>query len=162
MAGRPDGLVLDDPVMGLDPVVRRQFLDATIELLAGRGAAVLYSTHVLADAERIADRVGILHGGGLIVDAAPDELRRRVQRRFLRAGEANSALPPDLPGLLRARRRREGYELLLLDWSREREARLGARAAALSEPSVPTLEELFFDLTARDEELALFAGEASR
>jgi ABC-2 type transport system ATP-binding protein len=147
VAGRPDVLVMDDPAMGLDPVMRREFLDAMIELLGEEGRAVLFSSHILTDVERIADRVGILHGGALIVDATLDDLKRRVQRRFARVDGPGTAAFDDLACVLRARPRRDGVELLLLDLDPEDELELRARSSALSEPAVPTLEELFIDLT---------------
>lgn len=80
LAGRPEVLVFDDPALGLDVAARRELLDAMIALLADRGTTVLFSSHVMADVERLADRVGILHGGRLALEGSLDALRRRVQR----------------------------------------------------------------------------------
>jgi ABC-2 type transport system ATP-binding protein len=80
VAQRPSLLVLDEPTAGLDAVVRRQFLDALIDLVAGQGTAVLMATHVLSDVERVAERVGVLHGGRLLIDARLDELRERASQ----------------------------------------------------------------------------------
>jgi ABC-2 type transport system ATP-binding protein len=156
MAGRPDVLVMDDPAMGLDAVMRREFLDAMIELLGEEGRSVLFSSHILTDVERIADRVGILHEGGLIVDATVDDLKRRVQRRFARFDGRVPAFD-DLPGVLRAQPKRDGFDLLLLDLDAEGERRLAAMASVLSPPAVPTLEEIFVDLTRRAGDRALVA-----
>jgi len=72
---RPPVVVLDEPVSSLDPEGRRDVLD----LIAGlRGeTTVLFSTHVLADVERICDRVGILDHGRLVVEGALAELLDR-------------------------------------------------------------------------------------
>ena len=148
-AGRPDVLVFDDPAMGLDVAMRRELLDVLIELLAERGCAVLFSTHILTDVERMADRVGILHGGRLIVDASLDDLKRRVHKRTWVG--ATDARPPQVEGLLHARSRREGFDLTLLDCDAARTATLRSGATTLSEPVVPDLEELFLDLTATTE-----------
>jgi len=148
MAGRPDVLVMDDPAMGLDAVMRREFLDAMIELLGEEGRSVLFSSHILADVERIADRVGILHEGGLIVDATLEDLKRRVQRRFARFDGRVPSFD-DLPNVLRVQKRRDGYDLLLRDLDEAGEQKLRALATSLSAPAVPTLEELFVDLTRR-------------
>ncbi|NOT30827.1 MAG: ABC transporter ATP-binding protein [Planctomycetes bacterium] len=147
-ATSPEVLVFDDPAMGLDVVMRRQLLDTLIELLAERGCAVLFSSHILTDVERIADRVGILHGGALIVDAPLDELKRRVQKRQWIPRKVNGhGAEPLVDGLLRARKVSEAYELTLLDLDEAREATLRAGATHVSEPLVPDLEELFLDLT---------------
>lgn len=155
VAGKPDVLIFDDPAMGLDVVMRREFLDAMIELLSDQGCSVLFSSHILTDVERIADRVGVLHGGRLIVDATLEDLKKRVQKRRWTVPETDrmkpSALkPPALKGLLRSRSVREGFDLTLLDLDPEGEALLGKDGATLSEPSVPNLEDLFLDLTAED------------
>jgi ABC-2 type transport system ATP-binding protein len=143
MATRPDVLVLDDPAMGLDAVMRREFLEAMIDVLGDERRGVLFSSHILSDVERIADRIGILSEGRLIVDATLEDLKRRVQRR--RARFAGSDVP-QLPGLLRARRVRDGLDLLLVDIDAERETALARTFDDLSQPSTPNLEELFLDL----------------
>jgi ABC-2 type transport system ATP-binding protein len=148
-AGQPDLLVFDDPAMGLDVAMRRELLDVLIELLASRGCAVLFSTHILTDVERMADRVGILHGGQLVVNARLDDLRARVQKRHW-IGTNGTTVPPATPGILRARRIGSGFDLTLLDADEARLAPLRA-GANLGEPVTPDLEDLFLDLTAAPE-----------
>lgn len=148
MAGDPEVLLLDDPAMGLDPVMRREFLEAMVDLLGREGRAVLFSSHILSDVERLADRVGILHQGRLVVDATLDDLKRRVQRRFVRGPFDEPAARARAGGLLRARRVENGWELTLLDCEGERERALRGVCPTLGEPLVPTLEDLFLELTA--------------
>lgn len=148
MASDPRVLVLDDPAMGLDVVMRREFLEAMIDLVSRDGRSVLFSSHILSDVERIADRIGILDGGALSVDAPLEELRERVQKRFVRAEGGASFAEDDSAGILRAKRVREGFELTLLDFDESRERALRARASVVSEPQPVPLEELFLDLTA--------------
>lgn len=66
----PDLLILDEPTSALDPVGRRDVIDmlATLRDEVG-GVTVFFSTHLLADAEKICDRVGILHTGRLVAEA---------------------------------------------------------------------------------------------
>jgi ABC-2 type transport system ATP-binding protein len=151
MATRPDVLVLDDPAMGLDAVMRREFLEAMIDVLGDERRGVLFSSHILSDVERIADRVGILSEGGLIVDATLEDLKRRVTKR--RARFAGNRVP-ELPGLLRARRVRDGLDLLLVDIDSEREHALARTFDALSQPETPSLEELFLDLMGNEPAIA--------
>ena len=56
-------LVLDDPAMGLDAVMRREFLEAMIDVVGDEGRGVLFSSHILSDVERIAEdhTAGDLH-----------------------------------------------------------------------------------------------------
>jgi ABC-2 type transport system ATP-binding protein len=142
--GVPEVLVFDDPAMGLDVVMRRELLNSLIELLAERGCAVLFSSHILTDVERIAERVGILHEGALLVDAPLAELKRRVEKRHWRPH--NDAHVPALAGLVRARRLDGGFELTLLDFNGRTHAEL-TRGAELSERIDLDLEELFLELT---------------
>jgi ABC-2 type transport system ATP-binding protein len=75
----PDLLVLDDPTLGLDAVARRAVFDELIGELAERGTTVFIASHDLGGVERIAERVGILHRGRLVVDEALDDLKARVR-----------------------------------------------------------------------------------
>jgi ABC-2 type transport system ATP-binding protein len=133
-------------------VMRREFLEAMIDLLGRDGRSVLFSSHILADVERVADRVGILHGGRLIVDVRLDDLKLRVQKRFARCREGANPFTRPIPGMLRARPVREGYDLTLVDFDAERERELRETCAVLSEPATPTLEELFIELTSEQAE----------
>jgi ABC-2 type transport system ATP-binding protein len=85
----PPVVLLDEPTSGLDPQSARQVRDLVLELRA-RGHAVVLSTHNLYEAERVADRVGVLRGRFLAV-ASPADLRQRLfgSRALVRvAGEA--------------------------------------------------------------------------
>jgi ABC-2 type transport system ATP-binding protein len=147
MAGNPEILILDDPAMGLDVVMRREFLEAMIDLLGREGRAVLFSSHILPDVERLADRIGILHGGRLIVDATMEDLKRRIEKRYVRGLVDPSALAQRVSGVLRLRSMREGHEVTLLDFDPIGEATLRGMSVGLSEPYKPTLEDIFIELT---------------
>jgi ABC-2 type transport system ATP-binding protein len=76
LLGEPDLLVLDEPTVGLDPVLRRE-LWATFHRLADTGVAVLVSSHVMDEAERC-DRLLLMRDGRLLADDSPAELLRRT------------------------------------------------------------------------------------
>jgi ABC-2 type transport system ATP-binding protein len=80
MAIDPQLLILDDPTLGLDTVARRQFLELAVDLLQKDGRTILFCSHILADVERIADRIGILAGGKLVVDCQLEELKKRIKK----------------------------------------------------------------------------------
>jgi len=78
----PDVLILDEPTSGLDPLAQREFL-TLVRAAADRGAAVLFSTHVLSEVERIADRVAIIRAGRLVREPASiDETLCHARRRL--------------------------------------------------------------------------------
>ena len=93
MAIDPQLLILDDPTLGLDTVARRQFLELAIEVLQRDGRTILFSSHILSDVERIADRIGILVAGKLVVDCPLEELKKRVKKLRL-------IFPEEAPGSL--------------------------------------------------------------
>ena len=69
----PEVVILDEPMSGLDPVGRREVRDIILELKR-EGKTVLFSTHILPDAEMLCDRVGVIVGGKLRGVGAPDEI----------------------------------------------------------------------------------------
>jgi ABC-2 type transport system ATP-binding protein len=90
LLGEPDLLVLDEPTVGLDPVLRRD-LWALFHRIADNGAAVLVSSHVMDEAERC-HRLLLMREGRIIADGSPDEIRARtgaadIEQAFLRVVE---------------------------------------------------------------------------
>jgi len=79
IVGQPELLFLDEPTTGFDPEARRDFW-ALISELAHGGTTILLTTHYLAEAEALADRVGVIVDGRLVADAPPAELGGRAQR----------------------------------------------------------------------------------
>jgi ABC-2 type transport system ATP-binding protein len=73
-------LVLDDPTLGLDAVARRRLYEEIIGEFADRGTTVFLTTHDLAGVEGIADQVGVLKDGALLVDEPLDALKARFCR----------------------------------------------------------------------------------
>ena len=99
LAHRPDLLVLDEPSSGLDPVVRRDILGAIIRTIADEGRTVLFSSHLLDEVERVADRVAIIHQGRIMLTAPMDEIKDTHRRVTLRFGQPVDR-PPSLVGTL--------------------------------------------------------------
>lgn len=91
----PELLILDEPMSGLDPLAREEFLDGVLRTICERGQTVLFSSHTLDDVQRLASVVGILYAGRLIVHGRLDELltsTKRVQAT-LRNGQRPAARP---------------------------------------------------------------------
>ena len=103
LGNHPDLLVLDEPVASLDPVARRRFLQQVLEIASDNSRAVIFSTHIVSDLERVANRIWILKDGHLIWDGETDALKESVVRLHIRA---RIALPQDLgiPACLSLRR----------------------------------------------------------
>lgn len=99
MAFQPDLLVLDEPSSGLDPIVRRDILGAVIRAVADEGRSVLFSSHLLTEIERIADRVAMIRAGEILFCDDLDAVRQAHRRVVLRFAETRAA-PPEIEGAL--------------------------------------------------------------
>jgi ABC-2 type transport system ATP-binding protein len=95
VAHRPELLILDEPTSGLDPIVHEDFLEAVLKATASRQTTVLFSSHNLDDIRRLADSVGIMRLGKLVVQRGIDELLASTKR--VRAVLADGRLPNKVP-----------------------------------------------------------------
>src|SRR3954466_13526734 len=95
LAHRPELVILDDPALGLDPIMRKQFNRDLITHLQGEGRTVFYSSHLLYEVEPVADEVAILDGGRIIRQAETEALRRDVKQIIL-SYDAFAAVRDDL------------------------------------------------------------------
>lgn len=107
VAPEPELLILDDPTLGLDTVVRRDFLESLIQIIQRRGRTILFSSHILGDVERVADRIGVLVSGVLRVDCPTEQFRESIRKVVVEF----HGTPPDcedssrlgIPGLVSCR-----------------------------------------------------------
>jgi ABC-2 type transport system ATP-binding protein len=146
----PKVVVLDEPMSGLDPLGRREVRDIILGLKK-EGRTVLFSTHILSDAEMLCDRVGVIVGGKLRGVGAPENLvgikTQGMEILFESGMESPSAL------LARSTRTGERYRVQLQEEElyRALEELKAAGARILSVTQIkPTLEEFFVDLVEAD------------
>ena len=147
----PELLLLDEPTSGLDPESSRAVLHM-IDELAAQGRTVVMCTHLLLEAEGLADQVVMMEGGRTLVAGSPDELVRRVWPRPSVLIDAQNRAALDGLALLAgvvAVTPSEGPVLVELDdLSRVPDlvAHLAAEGARVTRvtPHEPTLEELYF------------------
>jgi ABC-2 type transport system ATP-binding protein len=95
LAHRPELVILDDPALGLDPIMRKQFNRDLITHLQGEGRTVFYSSHLLYEVEPVADEVAILDQGRVVRQADTESLRRDVKQLIL-GRDALAAVRGDL------------------------------------------------------------------
>lgn len=112
---QPEVIVLDEPTGGLDPLAQETFLDL-IEDAKGRGQTVFFSSHILPEIERVADRVGIIREGELVAVEHPLTLTGKTFRH-VRIQFADTGRPPDLAALRDRFARLDGIEGIALDGS---------------------------------------------
>ena len=91
----PELLILDEPMAGLDPIAREEVLDGVLRTICRREQTVLFSTHTLDDVQRLADTIGFLYEGRLLVHEKLDNLLGSTKR--IRATLVEGVPPPQLP-----------------------------------------------------------------
>lgn len=141
MSMRPEVLILDEPVDGLDPVMRRQVWSLVMADVAENGTTVLVSSHNLRELEDVCDHVGIMNGGKLLLERTLSDLQDNIAKVLV-------ALPDGMPqpdGLNIVHQSSTGrLHTLILRGSAEELTNILATAQPLFMDVVPlTLEEIF-------------------
>jgi ABC-2 type transport system ATP-binding protein len=147
MATSPDLLIMDDPTLGLDVVIRRQFLQGMIHLIQQKGKTVLFSSHILSDVERVVDRVAVIDKGVLRADCTLDQFRSGIRK--VRA-ERTGPLPAgfDLPGTMHCRQDDSITEWIVVGTTDEQMDQTFAQAPVRSFSCVPmNMEDQFIEFT---------------
>ncbi len=155
----PEVVILDEPTIGIDP---RQVIEVRQAVRAlAQDHTVLFSTHILSEAEQVCDRVVIINQGRLVAQGTPDVLRHQLQtgtRLFVMLDadptQAESLLR-GVPGVRHVEAQAGGWVLYVTDGVDARpqvvKRSTGAGFALLElRPLAMTLEDIFLDLVARD------------
>jgi ABC-type multidrug transport system ATPase subunit len=95
LAQSPELLILDEPTSSLDPLVTDQLLRVLVEDFANDGRTILMSSHHLSEVEKVADWVGIIEHGHLLLEARLDDIRA-TYRRIRVAGEQLPVISPEI------------------------------------------------------------------
>jgi ABC-2 type transport system ATP-binding protein len=142
LAHRPELLVLDEPSSGLDPIVRRDILEAIIRAIADEGRTVLFSSHLLHEVERVSDHVTMMHQGKIIVSAPLDDVKQSHRCLTLRFAEALSG-PPDFAGALAWEGNGHEWTAVCHGQVAELQAAATRCGAVVLDKRVPSLDEIF-------------------
>ncbi|MGD8340522.1 MAG: ABC transporter ATP-binding protein [Gammaproteobacteria bacterium] len=142
---RPDLLMLDEPVASLDPVARRRFLEQIVEIASGGDRAVVFSSHIVSDIERLATKIWILKDRKLYWRGDFDELKESVVRLHLRG---QGAIPNGtaIPNTLHVDAG-EGYATVIVhDWTESLQSEIAELTRTKVEVERLTLEDIFLEL----------------
>jgi ABC-2 type transport system ATP-binding protein len=146
VAADPEVLILDDPTLGLDTVVRRDFLESLIQIIQRRGRTILFSSHILGDVERVADRIGIIVDGVLRVDCPTDHFKESVRKVILVFDGPPPPLPP-CPRLVNCRCVGRNLELVVVELNGEHRLLFDSLKPREVEEIEFNLEDAFIEYT---------------
>jgi ABC-2 type transport system ATP-binding protein len=141
----PDLLVLDEPVASLDPIARRQFLHELFEAPENPRRAVLFSSHIVSDLERAANKVWILKDGRLHWQGNTDVLKETVVRVHVHA-ESPLPMSLDVVNALTYRVSGNHATAAVVDWTPGARDALAVALGASIEVEPLSLEEIFVEL----------------
>jgi ABC-2 type transport system ATP-binding protein len=145
LGAHPELLVLDEPVASLDPIARRQFITEIVDRARGAQRTVLFSSHIVSDLERAANKVWIVKDGRLAWAGDLDALKESVVRLHI---HGRRELPGDLrvPDALTSRGDGARATVAATHWTSGRTAALAARLDADVEVESLALEDIFLEL----------------
>jgi ABC-2 type transport system ATP-binding protein len=144
---RPDLLVLDEPASSLDPLARRQFMRAVLDIASEAGRTLLYATHIVSDLERVANRIWVMRQGQLVWQGGLDELKESVVRLRLRS-DSNIDASLKLPNQLQKSISGPLATFVVSGWSAAQRAPLAEQLRMEVEVELIGLEEIFLALQA--------------
>jgi ABC-2 type transport system ATP-binding protein len=161
LAPHPELLIMDDPTLGLDPAIRRQFLQGMIRLIMQQGRTVLFSSHILSDVERVSSQIVVIDKGRLRANCSIDQFRESIIKVKL---SFHNQVPAqiDIEGLLNHRAIGNEMELILVGTSQEKISQWAASVSAENYEIVPmNLEDQFIEFTEPKKRAKLFQWETN-
>jgi ABC-2 type transport system ATP-binding protein len=145
MAHEPELLILDEPVASLDPIARRQFLQQLVDIAADENRAVIFSTHIVSDVERVANQVWMLRDGLLAYQGGLDELKESFVRVTLSFSQPfNQKI--NWANLVKQKNSGNQTQLTFSHWQPEMEQQLAQEFSAQVHVEYLGLEDIFLEL----------------
>jgi len=148
----PEIVILDEVFSGLDPLNIELLRDMILEEKA-KGTTIIFSTHMLAEAEKICDAICLIEGGEIILDGPMDRVRADFPLQSVRvAWEGNPEPPADLPGVLHREKSENSWRLTLAEGVNPRELLPDLMAfgpLTLFSANRPSLNEIFLEAVSR-------------
>ena len=142
LSAMPDYLILDEPVDGLDPVMRRQVWSLMMGDVSERGTTVLVSSHNLRELEDVCDHVGIMDHGKVLLERSLVQLQDNMVKLQVVFKDGMNEVPADLP-VLHASKLERIHTLIMRMNAEEATARVAAYDPMLVDAIPLTLEEIF-------------------
>jgi ABC-2 type transport system ATP-binding protein len=151
LAFNPELIILDEPTSGLDPIVRRDFIENIVAEISEEGKTVLFSSHIVEEVERVADDVGIINDGEMLLVSSIDE----IKSSYKRVRYATNGTRPEVagvPGLLAIENGRHEQVLTVQGFCDETLSALAERGVANAEVLPISLEDIFVNTVRAERE----------
>lgn len=151
LGSNPELLILDEPTAGLDPMARHEFLNTLVTDLAAEGKTIFFSSHILSEVEAVADWVGIIRSGKLVISDRLEQLKQTQQVLKLTYADLPSAaeieMLQQLPTVASVTREGRTVRLLTRSDVAALQQTIEARSSALREVEMVdmNLEDLFLE-----------------
>lgn len=159
LAPNPELLIMDDPTLGLDVVIRRQFLEGIIQLITRQGRTILFSSHILGDVERVADRIVVIDKGVLKADCTIEQFRSAISK-FVFTFEKQIPCEINIDGLLHWRSDGNFLEAVLINTSEQTVQKWAETIGAKEYKEIEmNLEDEFIEFTLPDKKKRFFDWE---
>jgi ABC-2 type transport system ATP-binding protein len=154
---QPDLVILDEVFTGLDPLNIELLREMILEEKQ-KGVTIIFSTHMLAEAEKICDSICLIEGGEIIIDGSLESVRNDFPLKSVRvAWKDDTQPPPDLPGVLHSQLHEGSWRLTLSEGSNPQDLLSVLSAAGpltLFSANRPSLSEIFLEAVARSRQEA--------
>src|SRR5437588_8960806 len=151
LAYNPELIILDEPTSGLDPIVRRDFIENIVSEISEAGKTVLFSSHIVEEVERVADYVGIINDGAMLLVSSVDAIKASHKRvRYATNGTRPEVA--GVPGVMAVENGRHEQVLTVHDFGDETMRVLAERGVASPEVLPISLEDIFVNTVRAERE----------
>jgi ABC-2 type transport system ATP-binding protein len=151
LAYNPELIILDEPTSGLDPIVRRDFIENIVAEISEEGKTILFSSHIVEEVERVADYVGIINEGEMLMVSSIEEIKSSYKRvRYATNGRRPEVA--GVPGVLAVENGRHEQVLTVHDFGDETMHALAECGVASPEVLPISLEDIFVNTVRAERE----------
>ena len=151
LAYNPELIILDEPTSGLDPIVRRDFIENIVSEISDEGKTVLFSSHIVEEVERVADYVGIINEGEMLLVNSLEEIKASYKRvRYATNGRRPEVA--GVPGVLAVENGRHEQVLTVHGFGDETMQALRERGVESAEVLPVSLEDIFVNTVRAERE----------
>jgi len=148
LAYSPELLILDDPMLGLDTAARRDILEVIVSLIHNQKKTVLYSTHILNEVERVADEIGIIDNGKLIVNCDYTDLIKQYSEIRIDKNSHVDQLNKKFPFILSIKDDFDSFKIVVKNENEDFAEKFKNEDVKILSINKMPLENIFLELTA--------------